>query len=239
MVVLVQRKNTPGDRLYAMKVIDKQQIRENNLLQTEIIEKVLAASQNDFLVKIIETFQNTRKIYIVMEYVQAGDLYYYMKKKPFSEDLIRNVVCQVIEAITFLHDNDIIYRDMKPQNILVTLDGHVKITDFGLSRLQVDNKPTFTFAGNLEYMAPEVLDNDKGTLISYEGYNKLVDLWTLGILIYELKHRRTPFLSGNEDETRKRIQTQTYTFDSDCSPQFVDLVRKLLVKESERRLPLA
>lgn len=81
---------------------------------------MLNVSQNDFLVKIIETFQNTKKVYIVMEYIEPGDLYYYMKKRPFTDDIIRSVVSEVIEAISFLHSKDIIYRDMKPENILVT-----------------------------------------------------------------------------------------------------------------------
>jgi serine/threonine protein kinase len=153
-VVLVKRKNTKSDKLFAMKIIDKKQIKEKNLLQTDYIEKVICTSDNPFLVRMLNTFQNQHKIYIVMEYVDGGDLYYYLSHEKFDETLIRKLIPEIVEAISFLHISDVIYRDLKPENVLVTTEGHVKITDFGLSCLSTDNEPMFTFAGILEYMAP-------------------------------------------------------------------------------------
>lgn len=229
-MVLVKRKNIKTDKVYAMKIIDKKQIKEKNLLQTDYIEKVICTSNNPFLVRILNTFQNEHKIYIVMEYVDGGDLYYYLAHEKFSEDLIRKLIPEILEAISFLHVNDIIYRDLKPENVLVTADGHIQITDFGFSCLNPDNQPLYTFAGILEYMAPEVIEK--------KGYDKMVDLWGLGILMYELRHGVTPFRGEDSEITKHNIIQNICEMDSDCSEEFCNLVYGLLVKDPRCRMSI-
>lgn len=114
-----------------------------------------------------------------------------MKKKEvkFDENLIRELVAEIMFGVEILHGYGIIYRELKPENILVTNDGHVKLTDYGLSKMLLEDRTsTATFVGALEYMAPEVV---KG------NYGKEVDLWSLGILVFELIFERNPF-SGLE-----------------------------------------
>lgn len=113
-----------------------------------------------------------------MEYLSKGDIYFYLKKKEvkFNEDVIRELVAEIVYGVEVLHSYGIIYRELKPENILVTNDGHVKLTDYGLSKMLVEDKTlTTTFIGALEYMAPEAIS---GT------YGKEIDIWSLGILIF-------------------------------------------------------
>lgn len=132
-----------------MKIIDKRKIKEFNVLQSERIRKI---SENPLFSSIRETFQNESKIFIIMEYMPRGDIYYYLRRKEyiFTEDIIRMLVAEIIMGIEILHAEGIIYRELKPENILVTNDGHVKLTDYGLSKMIVsETNQISTFIGTL------------------------------------------------------------------------------------------
>ena len=146
-MVLAQDKE--NSHLYAMKIIDKRKIKEFNVLQSESITKI---SENPLFAKIRETFQNESKIYIVMEYMAKGDIYYYLKRKEFefTEPIIKGLVAAIIVGIEILHAEGNIYRELKPENILVTEDGHIKLTDYGLSKMIVsETNQNSTFIGTL------------------------------------------------------------------------------------------
>lgn len=132
-----------------MKIIDKRKIKEFNVLQSERIRKI---SENPLFSSIRETFQNESKIFIIMEYMPRGDIYYYLRRKEyiFTEDVIRMLVAEIIMGIEILHAEGIIYRELKPENILVTNDGHVKLTDYGLSKMIIsETNQISTFIGTL------------------------------------------------------------------------------------------
>ncbi len=122
-----------------------------------------------------------------MEYISGGDLYGLLRRLgKFNEDQARFIFAEVVSGIEHLHNTNIIYRDLKPENILLTSTGHIKISDFGLSKkFKNVNDKTQTFAGTPEYLAPEI--------ITGEGHNKDVDLWSLGIFLFELLSGQPPF----------------------------------------------
>lgn len=171
-----------------MKILKKSKIDTFNKYKHAVEErKILENSNNQFLVNLRYAFQSPSKLYLVMDFINGGELFQHLKKNgPFSEQKSRFYIAEVILAIEYLHQRNIIFRDLKPENVLLDHEGHVKITDFGLAKeLKDDNDKTFTICGTPEYLAPEILL--KG------GYDKMVDYWTIGVLIYELLTLRTPF----------------------------------------------
>ena len=125
-----------------------------------------------------------------MDFVNGGELFQHLKKSgPFSEDKSRFYIAEIFLAIESLHERNIVYRDLKPENILLDNEGHVKLTDFGLAKsLSADDKAS-TMCGTPEYFAPEILLKI--------GYDRMVDYWTLGVLLYELITMNTPFRADN------------------------------------------
>ena len=124
-----------------MKIVEKAKIKEENLLQSTYIHTGIVADDNPFIVKILHVSQNRINIYIVMEYIPGRDLYFYLtqeeeeQKRKFSEETIRQIAAEAILGLQYLHSKGIIYRELKPENLLCTSDGHIKLTDYALSRL--------------------------------------------------------------------------------------------------------
>ena len=135
-----------------------------------VMEKV----ESEFIVKLFYAFKTDSKLYMVMEYMPGGELFYHLKKaKRFHEDLTVFYAAEIILALECLHKHNIIYRDLKPENVLLDAEGHIKITDFGLSKEGVafgDTK-AYSFCGTYEYLAPEI--------IKRIGHDKAVDWWSL------------------------------------------------------------
>ena len=142
----------------------------NKIAEREVMEKV----KSDFIVKLHYAFQTPDKLYMVMEFLPGGELFYHLRRaRRFTEDRAVFYAAEIIMALESLHKNGIIYRDLKPENVLLDSEGHVKITDFGLSKSGVDSgsNKTYTFCGTPEYLAPEII---KGV-----GHDKAVDWWSL------------------------------------------------------------
>jgi serine/threonine protein kinase len=182
MVVLAEEKIT-GKR-YAMKMIPKFKIKEVNLLQSP---KLFEIRKHPFLVDIKETFLFNDNVYIVMEYLAKGDLYFYIHQHgiELTEVTIRNILAEIIVALHYLHEHGILYRALKPENILISDDGHIKLTDYAFSKLlnSSETKGVSTFVGAVEYMAPEIIKGQFG---------EKADIWELGIVAFELKFRENP-----------------------------------------------
>ena len=140
-----------------------------------------------FIVKLHHAFQNDDSLFFVTDFLNGGELFFHLANEiRFSEDRSRLYAAEIVLALEHLHANGIIYRDLKPENILLGHEGHVKITDFGLSKLNHEaNSMTNTFCGTPEYLAPEVIRS--------QGYSFSVDCWSLGMLIYEMISGLNPF----------------------------------------------
>ena len=123
-------------------------------------------------------FQTPRKLYLVMDFLNGGELFIHLRREgKFDEKRMQFYAAEILLAVECLHSHNIIYRDLKPENVLLAADGHVKITDFGLSKLGLlGNKSTYTFCGTPEYLAPEILAN--------KGHTKAADWWSLVISVH-------------------------------------------------------
>ena len=179
---------------------------------------VLIRASSPFLVGLKFSFQTPEKLYLVLDYMNGGELFYHLQKETiFSEDRARFYVCELILALEHLHKYDIVYRDLKPENILLDSSGHISLTDFGLCKEHVSfNDTTNTFCGTAEYLAPEVLTG--------QGYGKAVDWWSLGILFYEMTTGLPPFYSENTNLMYKKILHNQLVF----PPGFSDKAQSLL-----------
>ncbi|ORX54823.1 kinase-like protein [Piromyces finnis] len=230
-VMLAEEKTSK--RLYAIKVLKKQAIIEDDEVQSMMNEKsaFLAASQvnHPFLVNLHSCFSTTTRIYFVMEYCQCGDLISHIGKKGFNKARAKFYLSEVLLALEYLHSKDIIYRDLKLDNILLTVEGHIKLTDFGLCKGNMKwNATTKTFCGTPEFIAPEILIGSP--------YTRAVDWWTFGVLIYEMIVKEAPF-SGEDDEEifENIINTQPH-YPSSMGKDAMTVCRGLLKKNPTQRL---
>ncbi len=207
-VMLCRRtgRGPDGGTLYAMKALDKERVLSDETLEenTEREKQILAMMTNEripFCVGLKYAFQTPSNLYFVMDFCQGGELFFHLKTMgKFSEVWARFYAAQLVLSLGAIHEHRIISRDLKPENVLLDLDGYIKITDFGLSK-QDDALSTIdgtgTLCGTAAYMAPELITNDE--------YGMAVDWWSLGCLLYEMLDGYPPFHSANALEERSRI----------------------------------
>lgn len=228
-VLLVKKKDT-GEVL-ALKVLKKEVIeqrRQEEHVKTE--RNVLVDIDHPFVVKLAYAFQNDRKLFFALEYCPGGELFNLLqKKKAFSEDQARFYAVQVLLALEHVHSKDVVYRDLKPENVLIDDKGYLRITDFGLSKKGVKGaKDAFSVCGTPEYLAPEV--------ILKKGHGKPVDWWTFGCFIYEMLTGLPPFYTNTREELFDKIKFGTPKYPSKMSPSAKDLLTGLFNKDPEQRL---
>jgi serine/threonine protein kinase len=163
-----------------------------------------------------------------MELVQGGELFHYLREK---NRLNWSHACfyagQIVLIFEYLHSNNVIYRDLKPENLLICPDGYLKITDFGFAKIIAPGNKTYTLCGTPEYIAPEVLAN--------KGHDKGADWWTLGVLIYELLAGIDPFAADSPSQIYKNILGLKYSFPSSFSSEAKSIVKKLLEPDLSKR----
>ncbi|CAH8510248.1 unnamed protein product [Heterobilharzia americana] len=230
-VFLVQKVGgVDQGKLYAMKVLKKARLvcNEKDKAHTVSERNILEMLQHPFLVKLHYAFQNHSNLYIVLEYCHGGELFNYLEREGA---LLENAACfyasEIVLAIGHLHSLGIIYRDLKSENVLLDRQGHVKLTDFGLSKEGVCT--TNTFCGTIEYMAPEI--------IRCEGHGKAVDWWSLGTLIYDMLSGAPPFSQEESREaTTRKILTAPLRFPPSFSSEVISLIRGLLKRDPKERL---
>ncbi|EGR33658.1 protein kinase domain protein [Ichthyophthirius multifiliis] len=227
-IYLVQHKN--NKKYYAMKVLNKEQLINKNMVKYAITEKnVMRKCNSPFVVKIYHAFQTDKYLIIIIDYCPGGDLYQYlMEQKRFDEQLSLKYLCEVLIAVEELHCNNIIYRDMKPENIVLSTDGHIKLIDFGLSKECNGIGVASTFCGSAVYLAPEV--------ISKKGHNKSVDWYQFGILAYELMVGHPPFNQMERKQLYYNIQNSKVEFPDFLSENAKLLIQQLLNKNPDERL---
>ena len=178
--VCLAKKKSNG-KLYAIKSINKSSLKNKKQIERTISERRIPEMiKHPFIVELKYAHNTPDKLYYVLEYCPGGELFFYLARLgKFNEEQTRFYIACIIMALEHLHELDIIYRDLKPENLLVCQDGYLNITDFGLSRDDMQGKNRArSFCGTAEYLSPEVFKSS--------GYGKPSDWWQLGTLIYEM-----------------------------------------------------
>lgn len=227
-VTLVKHKVSGS--LYAMKVLKKASLvlhlkeAEHTKAERQILEDV----SHPFIVKLFYAFQTKEKLHMILEYASGGELFTQLAaERMFSEEVASFYAAELVLALEHLHSLGIIYRDLKPENCLLDTDGHVVLTDFGLSKVSVDEK-TNTVCGTVEYMAPEVLME--------MHYDQTVDWWSLGVLMYDMLTGSPPFGGGNRKKTMENILKKKLNLPYYLTPDAKDILNRLLRKNPNVRL---
>jgi serum/glucocorticoid-regulated kinase 2 len=228
-VILVKKKDT--GEIMAMKVLKKEMIerrRQEEHVKTE--REVLVDANHPFIAKLHCAFQNEKKLFFGLEYCPGGELFNLLsKRKYFTEDQTRFYAAQMLLAIEHLHSKDIIYRDLKPENVLIDKDGYIRVTDFGLAKKNVKGtKDAHSVCGTPEYLAPEV--------IMKKGHGKAVDWWTFGSIIYEMLTGLPPFYTSDREQLFEQIKLGNVSYPKNFSPSVKDLLSGLFIKDPEKRL---
>lgn len=198
--VMLSKKKDTGEVL-AIKMLKKSYLKKRKQEDHTKTERyVLEEIKHPFIVQLKYAFQNKEKLYFGLEYCPGGELFYHLQKVgEFDEDVTRFYAAQLVLILGYLHEHDIIYRDMKPENVLLCDDGYIKLADFGLSKSEiVGDKDAKSFCGTPEYLAPEILKK--------KGYGKSIDWWMLGSIIYELLAGLPPFYLKDREKLFKAIQ---------------------------------
>ncbi|GAB1860925.1 Ribosomal protein S6 kinase [Camponotus japonicus] len=228
------RKITGNDSgtIFAMKVLRKASIIRNqkDTDHTKTERNILESVKHPFIVDLKYAFQTGDKLYLILEYMCGGELFRQLDDEGvFMEDAARFYLCEITLALQHLHLQGIIYRDLKPENVLLDSEGHIKLTDFGLCKEHIqEGAVTHTFCGTIEYMAPEILTRN--------GHGKAVDWWSLGTLMYDMLTGLPPFTSDNRKKTIDKILRGKLILPQYLTPDAKDLLRKLLKRPVAQRL---
>lgn len=221
-------KNTLNDQFYAMKVLKKRVVIYLKQVEHTLNEKTLQMElECPFIVKLFKTFQDSNYLYMIMEYIQAGELRSWLRKnEKFNTETCKFLCAEILIALEFIHSQNCVYRDLKPENILIDKYGHVKLADFGFVK-KVKQK-TWSTVGSLNYLPPEILLS--------VGHDKSADYWSLGVLLFEMTTGYLPFDGDTQIEVYKNINEGKIKI-----PKFVpkvtkDLILKLLKKEKNERI---
>lgn len=226
-VQLVQ--NRGNKQLYALKVVSKQQIVHLGQQEHIMSEKRVMASLNSpFLIRLYATFRKPNSLEFLLEPCLGGELFSLLRQRTFfDEQTARFYAAAVVLGFEYMHNKGIIYRDLKPENLLIDEKGYLKITDFGFAK-RVGDKKTYTLCGTPDYLAPEV--------VSGQGHGKGVDWWTLGVLIFEMLASYPPFYDEDPMKTYAKIMQGDIQFPMHFSKNAVDLIKKLLHQKPTKRL---
>ncbi|XP_053532246.1 serine/threonine-protein kinase N1 isoform X1 [Ictalurus punctatus] len=230
-VLLAEYKKSGS--MYAIKALKKGDIVARDEVESLMCEKrifeIVNSSQHPFLVNLFACFQTPEHVCFVMEYTAGGDLMMHIHADVFAEPRAVFYAACVVLGLQFLHDNKIVYRDLKLDNLLLDTDGYVKIADFGLCKEGMGfGDRTSTFCGTPEFLAPEVLTDT--------SYTRAVDWWGLGVLIYEMLVGESPFPGDDEEEVFDSIVNDEVRYPRFLSSEAIGIMRRLLRRNPERRL---
>ncbi|XP_065451667.1 ribosomal protein S6 kinase alpha-5 isoform X3 [Chrysemys picta bellii] len=240
--VFLVRKISGHDngKLYAMKVLKKATIiqkaktTEHTRTERQVLEHI---RQSPFLVTLHYAFQTDTKLHLILDYINGGELFTHLSQRErFTENDVQIYIGEIVLALEHLHKLGIIYRDIKLENILLDSNGHVVLTDFGLSKefLTDENERAYSFCGTIEYMAPDIVRGGD------TGHDKAVDWWSLGVLMYELLTGASPFTVDGEKnsqaEISRRILKSEPPYPQEMSALAKDVIQRLLMKDPKKRL---
>ncbi|XP_050809206.1 ribosomal protein S6 kinase alpha-5 isoform X3 [Gopherus flavomarginatus] len=240
--VFLVRKISGHDngKLYAMKVLKKATIiqkaktAEHTRTERQVLEHI---RQSPFLVTLHYAFQTDTRLHLILDYINGGELFTHLSQRErFTENEVQIYIGEIVLALEHLHKLGIIYRDIKLENILLDSNGHVVLTDFGLSKefLTDENERAYSFCGTIEYMAPDIVRGGD------TGHDKAVDWWSLGVLMYELLTGASPFTVDGEKnsqaEISRRILKSEPPYPQEMSALAKDVIQRLLMKDPKKRL---
>ncbi|EDQ92348.1 uncharacterized protein MONBRDRAFT_13270, partial [Monosiga brevicollis MX1] len=244
----------------AIKVLKKKDMMDKNVVRQVMAEKnILQFARSPFLINLWCSFTTKESLYMVMEYASGGDLAAYLKMcERLPVDQARRYIAETILAVEYIHEFGIVHRDLKPDNLVIAENGHIKLTDFGLSKVGVMNRTSVLEEhsvagvadfkdkqrlGTPDYMAPEV--------ITGQGYGKAVDWWAIGIILYEFLYGAPPYSGDTVEELWDQTLNAPVEFPEDDEddedeenrqdpyyviPEARDLIELLLEKDPARRL---
>ncbi|KAG0306162.1 camp-dependent protein kinase catalytic subunit [Dissophora globulifera] len=217
-----------NSRFYAMKVLKKTEVvRLKQVEHTNNEKMILERVEHPFLINMWGTFQDVRNLYMVTDYVVGGELFSVLRKSQrFPEHVARFYTCEVLLALEYLHSHAVIYRDLKPENLLLDSMGHIKIIDFGFAK-HVPQNMTWTLCGTPDYLAPEIIQS--------KGYGKAVDWWSMGVLMFEMCAGFPPFYDEDHIKLYGKIMAGKFRYQPHFSPAFKDILKRLLTADLTKR----
>lgn len=215
-----------------MKILRKTHlVKRRQIERTRTERKVLSVVNHPFIMKLHYAFQTEEKLYLVLDYCPGGELFFHLSRfRRFPERVARFFAAELLLAIGHLHKRGIIYRDLKPENVLIDADGHVKLGDFGLAKAGIWHpwEGATSMCGTPEYMAPEVLQQ--------AGHGLGVDYWGLGMLVYEMMTGLPPWYTTDRSKLLRRLQSAPLQIPSYFSSASAHCVGSLLERSPKRRL---
>ncbi|GMH87084.1 hypothetical protein TrST_g9987 [Triparma strigata] len=229
-VFLVREKLT--GEMFALKVLRKDNIiKRNQVEHTKTERNVLGYVKHPFIVGLNMAFQTKEKLYFVLDYCAGGELFFHLGKLgKFPEPRAQFYAAEITLAIDHVHSLDIIYRDLKPENVLLDAKGHVRLTDFGLSKegISQSSSGANSFCGTPEYLAPEILNR--------LGHGRAVDWWSLGALLYEMLTGLPPFYCRDREKLFEKIRKADLNYPRYLSQRACHILRGLLTRDPQQRL---
>jgi len=218
--------------MFALKVLRKDNIiKRNQVEHTKTERSVLGYVNHPFIVGLKMAFQSKDKLYFVLDYCAGGELFFHLGKLgKFPEPRACFYAAEIVLAISYVHELGIIYRDLKPENVLLDAKGHVRLTDFGLSKEGINNSSSgaTSFCGTPEYLAPEILNR--------QGHGRAVDWWSLGALLYEMLTGLPPFYCRDREKLFEKIRKSELNYPRYLSSNAQKLLRGLLTRDPNKRL---
>lgn len=229
-VYLAREKRTKY--IVALKVLFKKQLKEGGVeyqLRREI--EIQAHLRHKHILRLYGYFYDQTRVYLILEYAAKGELFAELQQqKKFSEARTAKYIASLASALLYCHSKHVIHRDIKPENLLLDHRGDLKIADFGWS-VHAPNSRRTTMCGTLDYLPPEMIEGKE--------HDAAVDIWALGVLMFEFLVGYPPFEAKGHTETFKRIVNVDLKFPDHVQSDARDLLSRLLVKDPSKRLPLA
>lgn len=226
-VRVVKIKGASDRTPFALKILKKSEvIRLKQVEHVKAEKEILMRIAHPFIVNLLAVFQDEKRLCMLLEYVNGGELFSHLRKEGrLPNEHASFYAGEIVLAFEYLHKIHIVYRDLKPENLLIDTDGHMKITDFGFAK-EVEDR-TWTLCGTPEYLAPEIIQS--------KGHGKPVDWWALGVLIFEMLAGYPPFYDENPFGIYQKVLAGKIDFPRHFDVRAKDLIKRLLTQDRAKR----